>query len=607
MSAARALVLAALFGLLGLSWWWGSRSAPSHDNESASLSYVATAHQLGIIGYRDPVGQVEPSGARIAYSEGRRVRVVTLQGGISQVMAEADGQIRHLDWIGDSGDLIVEDTGAARRWWIFTPGTTNKQPLWQGRHSIDATAQTTTAPASVAIDALRQIAMSPDGQTVAAVANGREGPEVWRIALDGSRADVQRVTGQPSAPAWLSATEIACVMVRDGRSRLTLPCGTDPLILSPDVDVIGPLAVSPNGAIVYFASPNDAGMVDLWRADRATRRARRLHSLGRDTYAPSMAQSGTMIFKVQSYRTHIAEIDLASRVTTQLTTFQAETPSYDPSGARLAITYGTWRRLMDDGKYPDIAQEIGLIATGPAGAMAGEPLTVIAQSDSEDQAMSWSPNGKWIAFHTHREQSDDVWLRPVDGSAPDQRITFLGRGAEVGWPRWSPDGTMVLLDGASPDDGRSVLFVIGVDQSSGQTSELREISIDGFAGELTHAEWLPDNRTVVAIGKDAPGRHAIVEASIAGGPARIVHRFESEHDFPGLAVSPDGGHVAFVAPADDGYFQIYRMPLTEGPIERVTLDRSHKSQPTWSPDGTRIAFTVWSYQAQFWRLPAAAF
>jgi Tol biopolymer transport system component len=602
MSTARILAIVGLVALLGLSVWWRTRPTAVPD-ESPHLAYVATAHQLGVVGYRDPVGAIDASGERLAYSEGRKLRVVPTRGGVSLQTPEAEGQIRHIAWIGTTGELIVEDTGAKRRWWIFTAGTARKRPLWEGREAIDAAPSSGTEKSSVDINALRQIAVAPDGQSLAALVSGQEGPELWRVAIDGSRGEVQRTAGQPSSPMWTSATEVACVIAREGRSHLTLPCGGGPLRLTPDIDVIGPIAFTADGAWVYFASPNSAGMVDLWIADRMSGRARRLSSFARDSYAPSVAANGTIVFKTQSYRTHVAEMELASGVVKQLTTFQAETPFYDPAGKRISVTYGTWRRVMDDAKYPDIAQEIGVIASWPEGSALDKPLAIIADSNSEDQAMSWSPNGRWIALHSHREWSDDIWLRPADGTTPDRRITFLGRGAEVGWPRWSRDGTMVLLDGASPNNGRSVLFVIGVDQTSGKvTSELREIPVEGFTGEITHAEWLPDNRTLVAIGKEGPGRHVILETSIVGGDPRIVHRFESEHDFPGLAASPDGREVAFVAPADDGFFQIFRLSLTEGLVARITTDPSHKTQPAWSPDGRRIAFTVWSYDAQFWAL-----
>ena len=43
------------------------------------------------------------------------------------------------------------------------------------------------------------------------------------------------------------------------------------------------------------------------------------------------------------------------------------------------------------------------------------------------------------------------------------------------------------------------------------------------------------------------------------------------------------------------------MPVAGGTPVQVTTDRSNKTQPAWSPDGRQIAFTVWNYDAQFWR------
>ena len=52
---------------------------------------------------------------------------------------------------------------------------------------------------------------------------------------------------------------------------------------------------------------------------------------------------------------------------------------------------------------------------------------------------------------------------------------------------------------------------------------------------MTHGEWLPDSRRVVAIAKEGPGRHAVLLADTTGAqPVQVLHRFASEHDFPGI-------------------------------------------------------------------------
>jgi len=51
----------------------------------------------------------------------------------------------------------------------------------------------------------------------------------------------------------------------------------------------------------------------------------------------------------------------------------------------------------------------------------------------------------------------------------------------------------------------------------------------------------------------------------------------------------------------DGTPAVSFIPQAGGAAVQVTTEPSHKTQPAWSPDGTQIAFTVWSYDAQFWR------
>ena len=586
----RPLVLSLLLLTAGVALWSYSRRVEP-EPAPQPFEWVADAHQLGPVGYRDPAGAISPDGKWIAYAEGRYLRVRPAGGGPVVDLPPAETQIRNIAWDAESQRILADGFQTATGWAIYDRITESRHALWADRDPLHG----------AKMSDLRQPAWSPDRRSIAAIVNGRDGQDLWTIAADGTSGTSQRMTARVAFPAWTPAGTLACVTTTDGRARVTIPCGGTPLKTDPDLDVNGPIAFSPDARTVYVAFVNASGTVDLWAAPIGGGRARKLTSFSRDTYAPSVARDGSVVFKVQSYRTVVAVTPVEGGQSRPVATFQSETPSWDPTGKFLGITYGTWRRVVDDAKYPDIAQDAGIIAVDPA-RPAAQPTSVVHASNSEDQALCWSPNGKWIAFHSHKDQSDDVWLRPAVGDTPPRRISFLGRGAEAGWPRWSPDGKWLLFDGASKTTKKSVMFVAGVDQESGEiTREPKEVAVRGVDADVSHAEWL-DSGHLAVISEEGAGRDIIFTVPRDGGAAHIVRRFASEHHAPGLAASPDGREVAFIEAASDGYFQVFRMTVAGGRPVQVTTDRSNKTQPAWSPDGRRLAFTVWNYDAQFWRL-----
>ena len=60
-----------------------------------------------------------------------------------------------------------------------------------------------------------------------------------------------------------------------------------------------------------------------------------------------------------------------------------------------------------------------------------------------------SPDGKWVVFsvtdpsYDEKEQSSDLWIAPIDASAPPRQITFTKSGeSDV---NWSPDSKRIAF------------------------------------------------------------------------------------------------------------------------------------------------------------------
>ena len=396
------------------------------------LTWVATAHQFGPVSYRDAAGAISRRKVDCLF-EGRFLRAAGRRSG--RGLRAGTTQIRTLTWRA-TAPVVADGTPRSGP----DDRTTRREPF-PHRFGTESS--------------------SRPGQAMDPEVGGSDGVNGTSWTVTG---DVSTPVGANRVSSICARPRVACIARRTA-VPVTLPWGA-PLASHPDREAYGPVAFSPDGAQAYVALGNPRGTVDLWSIPVNGAEPRQLTSFDRDSYAPSVAADGSVVFKVQSYRTHVAIAAATGGPTQTLATFQSETPSWDPLGKLLGITYGTWRRVPDDAKYPDIAQDAGIIGVDPAHP-ATAPSSIVHDSMSEDQSLCWSPDGQWIAFHSHKDMSDDIWLRRAAGDATAKRITMLGRGAEAGWPRWSRNGRWLLFNAASKTARRTVMYVVGMNPING--------------------------------------------------------------------------------------------------------------------------------------------
>lgn len=587
-------MLALLFGVSVL--------AQSPESATPRMRYLSTVRQYGPVGYRDPLGVISPDGAWLATASETRLQVLRVVGGPIAGLGPSDELVTDLAWLPDSRHLAVRTLPFTRekaRWSVYDLGSGERVPLWPDRPRIHGTWEDGTTAVEIDPGDLIQLMWSPRGDSVAGVVRSPDGSALWVVRADGGGARVRARTWRLGFPAWRPGGQgIACLSLRQARQHFDLDCG---VATADSMEAYGPIAFAPDGRGLYYASPNAQGMLDLRRRVLDGGADEPLTAFARDAYAPSIARDGRVLFKIQDYRVFIADIPAEGGASRQLTIFQSETPTWSPDGRSIGITFGSWRRVIDDFHYPDIAQDLGVVMVRDTPAVA--PTTVFRATPSEDQGMAWSPNGRWIAFHSHADGTDDVYLQPADRSRPARLVSEHLN--ETGWPRWSPDGRWIVVPSEEPTGraSRSFLTVVGIDPETGAvTTPSRRLVLDAFAGGALHAEWSRDSRDLVFDGVTALGHKGLYVVPRTGGRPRLIHAYRSDQVYSGISTSPDSKWVAFVAPGPDGHYQLFRVSSSGGAPRQLTFDPTDKTQPAYAPDGLRIAFTTFTYMVQFWLL-----
>lgn len=236
----------------------------------------------------------------------------------------------------------------------------------------------------------------------------------------------------------------------------------------------------------------------------------------------------------------------------------------------------------------------------------GSGLAPFAPSTTAQQDPAYSPDGRWVAY----AEALDIWIKRSDGGGAAIRVTK--DRANDSAPAFSADGRRLAFVRTSVGNGD--IFVVNRDGTG-----LKNISND--PQRIDDApDWSPDGRLIAfagdpcsTAGPGAPQGGPCVFVMNADGTGKINltpeekrnecnpesqnEGFSHAHHSDDPSWSPNGARIAFT-----GYFDICKHsggaasdiwvmnPDGSGKVDLLSDQHTPDAQPTWSPSGNTIAF-----------------
>jgi Tol biopolymer transport system component len=213
-------------------------------------------------------------------------------------------------------------------------------------------------------------------------------------------------------------------------------------------------------------------------------------------------------------------------------------------------------------------------------------LTDLTGQVADDPA--WSPDGQRIAYVVRESNgASDIWVINADGSG----AYALTGGPGSSWgPTWSPDGSRLAYTHSAPGQADQI-WMVGADGSNPRAftyCDPPECVQDGSPA------WSPDGSRIAFVRVSGAG--AIIPVSVFiwpvedSGPRPEAIELDGATWASDLAWSPDAATLAFArstsAVASFGLWQVDADGSDLGPLG----DRPSAQSPSWSPDGRHIAF-----------------
>lgn len=505
-----------------------SRLTDAHDDYIYSLDFsptgktFATASEDGTVrlwtSAGDPIKTLMADGVDDLPLHDAAVRSVRFNAQGQLATAGRDGMIRLWDgqgqllgkWAGHTNEitaLAFSPPMASANQLLASAALDGKVKLWNLEQ--DTAVRTLTLTPSGQPDELWSVALSPDGQWIAAGGH-QDRVYIWRrdgvhvATLEGHSDRIRSVAFSPDSTTLISTAEDDTVR----RWRWPNP---GLIALKTHQDAVFVTATSPDGERIALAG--EAGTVSLW--DRQGRHLNTLDGLGSSIYGLDLTNDDTLAVATANGRVGLWR--------SQLTNPVFFTAHNDEAAIRSLA-------FSPDGQQFATAGDDGTIKIWPTAGPFQRPLAVLAGHEGPIYSVSFNADGSQLVT-----AGDDGTVRLWDASG--QEISqFVGSGADVYHARFSPDGSQIVSVGEDTigriwrvDDGAEVATLqghheaeiwevayspdgqriatasddgtVGLWRSDGQLL----ISLPGHGDEVNSLRFSPDGTRLISASADTTG------------------------------------------------------------------------------------------------------